>query len=319
MDELSRLSNLIEERNRVKNKMTAIIGQAAQLRYVGDYIAAAIFDLTLHPVGSKNRIGDGYFTAGPLAGQSVEVKWHSREEYELDIDTAALPDYYLVFNGPRVSTDESRRSLHQWAIGRVHLFQTSALLDTLPQRTHKAKEPVSAGKAQWDDAELYPTPHNTLLALTDAQRAQLSLFAPDRLIPTTPAKTSSYNGHRAASAEPAQSNRSEDAAPILLAHYRFTVDLLPEEDGAFTLWVPELGVGESGKTIREVRQALVEAVRAYIWQYQGRYGAWKDIPEKREQLPYVLRAFLARDDQDLLTMLLESVPRPDATPESAGA
>jgi len=318
VDELSRLSNLIEERNRVKNNMTAIIGQPAQRGYVGNYIAAVIFGLTLHPPGSESRIGDGYFTAGLLAGQSVEVRWHSREGYRLDVDLAALPDYYLVFNGPPVSTSEVQRSHQQWAIGRVRLFQTSALLDMLPQPTHKAKVSVSAGKAQWDNAELYPTPHNTLLALTDVQRAQLNLFAPDRLISATPAKRSSYNGYRAATAEPAQSNRPEDSAPIL-AHHRFTVDLLPEEEGAFTLWVPELSVGESGKTIKEARQALVEAVRAYIQQYVGRYSAWKDIPEKREQLPYVLRTFLAHDDQDLLTMLLESVPRPDATPESVGA
>lgn len=209
MDELSRLAHLIEEHNRVKSEMTSIIGRPAQRGYVGDYIAAVIFGLTLHPSGSENRIGDGYFTAGPLAGQSVEVRWHSREGYRLDIDPAALPDYYLVFNGPPISTSELQRSPPQWAIGRVHLFQMSALhdlLDALPQRGHKANVAISVEKVRWDDAELYPRAHNAFFALTDAQQAQLSLFAPDRLIALTPAKTPLSNGHRATGDGSVQSN-----------------------------------------------------------------------------------------------------------------
>src|ERR1700752_1854484 len=100
--------------------------------------------------------------------------------------------------------------------------------------------------------------------------------------------------------------------------YRFTVDLLPEEDGAFTLWIPELGVGESGATIREARQALVSAVRAYVLHYWDRYAAGQHIPEKKEQWPYVLRLSLARNDQELLALLLETVPRAEATREPAG-
>ncbi len=109
----------------------------------------------------------------------------------------------------------------------------------------------------------------------------------------------------------------EDLARML-TNFRFTVDLLPEEEGAFTLWVPQLSVGESGKAIREARQALVEAVRAYVRQYWDRYDAWQHIPEKREQWPYVLRASLAHDDRELLTMLLESIPRSEVMPESVG-
>src|SRR5437016_3752964 len=37
----------------------------------------------------------------------------------------------------------------------------------------------------------------------------------------------------------------EDLA-LMLRRYRFTLDVLPEDDGSFTLWVPELGVGASG-------------------------------------------------------------------------
>lgn len=108
----------------------------------------------------------------------------------------------------------------------------------------------------------------------------------------------------------------EDLARML-EQYRFSVDLLPEEEGAFTLWIPELGVGESGATIRKARQALTAAVRAYVQHYWDRYDAWRHIPDKSAQWPYILRLSLARDDRELLSMVLEATPRPDATPEPA--
>jgi len=78
-------------------------------------------------------------------------------------------------------------------------------------------------------------------------------------------------------------------------------------------------VGESGKTIKEARGALVDAVRAYVQQYWKRYDAWQHIPDKSAQWPYVLRLSLAHDDQEFLAMLIESVPRPDAISEVVDA
>jgi hypothetical protein len=111
---------------------------------------------------------------------------------------------------------------------------------------------------------------------------------------------------------------SRDDLIRTLDRYRLSVELLPEEDGAFSLWVPELAVGESGSTIREARQNLVSAVRAYILHYWDRYAAWQHIPEKKAQWPYVLRLSLAGSDQELLSLLLESVPRPDVSSATAG-
>src|SRR5579864_1183229 len=90
---------------------------------------------------------------------------------------------------------------------------------------------------------------------------------------------------------------ARDDLARMLDGYRFTVELLPEEDGAFTLWIPELSVGESGNTIKEARQALVTAVRGYVQHYWDRYAAWQHIPDKQAQWPYVLRLSLAHDDQ----------------------
>jgi Antitoxin of toxin-antitoxin, RelE / RelB, TA system len=106
----------------------------------------------------------------------------------------------------------------------------------------------------------------------------------------------------------------EDLA-LMLRRYRFTLDVLPEDDGSFTLWVPEVGIGESGKTLHEARRALLDAVRAYVRQYWNRYEVWRHIHDKSAQWPYILRLSLAQNDQELLGMLLESVPQPPTAQE----
>jgi hypothetical protein len=105
----------------------------------------------------------------------------------------------------------------------------------------------------------------------------------------------------------------------MLSRYRFGMELLPEEDGSFALWIPELELGESGATIKEARQALLAAVRAYVLQYWDRYEAWQHIPAREAQWPHILRLSLAHDDQGLLSILLEGVPRPVTAPDPAGA
>jgi hypothetical protein len=112
---------------------------------------------------------------------------------------------------------------------------------------------------------------------------------------------------------------SRDDLARSLSQYRFVIELLPEEDGAFTLWVPELGIGESGPSIKSARAALVASVRAYVQHYWDRYAAWQHIPEKAAQWPYVLRLSLAQSDDEIAALLLESVPRPDQVRQPIGA
>ena len=63
----------------------------------------------------------------------------------------------------------------------------------------------------------------------------------------------------------------------------------------------------------------MDATRAYVQQYWNRYDAWQHIPDKSAQWPYVLRLSLAHSDQEILAMLLESVPHAEATPEPVEA
>ena len=85
------------------------------------------------------------------------------------------------------------------------------------------------------------------------------------------------------------------------------VNVIPEETGEFSLWVPELNVGAHGETLAEARGALLSAVRSYVQHYFVRWDVYRYVDETAEQLPYVMRLSLAEDDKDLARLLFGSV------------
>lgn len=177
MDELHHLAQLLNERNEIDAQIAAIIRRPAWAGHIGEYVASRIFDITLHPSAS-NKGSDGHFNTGPLAGRSVNVKWYGKMERLLDVNLDAIPDYYLVFAGPSAPAMSSRDGDRPWVISSVYLFGAPALLQSLRSGKAKVGIATSVKKAMWDEAEIYPQQHNSHLLLTDAQHAQLALFAP---------------------------------------------------------------------------------------------------------------------------------------------
>src|SRR6266571_6582209 len=100
MDDLTSLASLIKEKNVVDTRIASIIGRPAQVGHAGEYIAATIFGVRLHPSAS-HRGSDGYFINEPLAGQTVNIKWYLKHENVLDLNPRNPPDYYFVLTGPR--------------------------------------------------------------------------------------------------------------------------------------------------------------------------------------------------------------------------
>jgi hypothetical protein len=96
---------------------------------------------------------------------------------------------------------------------------------------------------------------------------------------------------------------SRAAVERMLSRYRFHVDVIPEDEGGFTLWLRELDVGATGATLREARQALLSAVRAYAADYIHNFDFYRHLPDRVGKEPYVLRASLAGDDAELIGML----------------
>ncbi|MHB0869009.1 MAG: hypothetical protein ACYC66_14495 [Chloroflexota bacterium] len=89
----------------------------------------------------------------------------------------------------------------------------------------------------------------------------------------------------------------------VLAAYPFQVDVLPEEGGGFTLWLKELNVGGTGRTLREARGDLLFAVRSYVRDYLEQFDFYRHLPDLAAQEPHVLRLSLAKDDAELVAML----------------
>lgn len=70
MNDLAELADLIKEKNEVDGKIANMIGRPVQVGHAGEFIAAAIFGIQLHPSASYGS-SDGFFLRVPLTGHSV--------------------------------------------------------------------------------------------------------------------------------------------------------------------------------------------------------------------------------------------------------
>ena len=162
----------------IDNQIAALLGRPAERGHTGEYIAAAIFGITLEE-SAVNKGSDGIFTAGALAGRSVNVKWYGKQFGLLDINPDGGTDYYLVLTGPKSTALSSRGSTNPWVISYVFLFDAAKLNIVLQTRGVKIGIDTSVVIEQWRQAEIYPEQNNLLLPLNDDQKKQLALFAPE--------------------------------------------------------------------------------------------------------------------------------------------
>jgi hypothetical protein len=175
MKEIARLAELIRTRNAVDGEIAALTGRPALIGHVGEYIAARVFRIALAESAAQKGI-DGHFVDGPLARASVNIKWYGKHEGILDMTPDFLPEYYLVLTGPRATSMSSRWGTRPWLIDFVFLFDAPNLLAQLRSRRVKIGIATSVAREFWHAAEVYPTPTNRQLILTDEQRNALALF-----------------------------------------------------------------------------------------------------------------------------------------------
>lgn len=112
---------------------------------------------------------------GRLKGQTLNVRWHLKQEGLLDMTASTALDY-LVLAGPRSTVLTSLDSHRPWRIDHVYLFHAPTL--SAEQRARGVKTGVAASvrKSQWDAAEIYPVPSNRLPTLSERQTGLLRLF-----------------------------------------------------------------------------------------------------------------------------------------------
>jgi len=169
-DDLERLAGLVRIKNKADAAIAELIGRPSAPGNVGEFVAAAVFAIQLTPSGSHPGY-DGVFTAGHLAGKTVNIKTYSRHESVLDISPHPC-DYYLIMTGPA-----DQAPVLPWVIDSVFMFERERLLAVLRARKVKIGIATSVRKADWETARVFPPQRASPLRLSESQLAQLALFS----------------------------------------------------------------------------------------------------------------------------------------------
>jgi hypothetical protein len=175
MADLKTLADLVHEHNRVNGRISAVVGRPPAIGHVGEFIASRIFGIELQ-LGASAKGIDGHFKGGKLAGKSVNIKWHTKNDGLLDMREDALPDFYLVMTGPKTAAASSGRETGPWVIEYVYLVGAEPLVRELRKRGIEPAEATSVRRADWEMCELYPKPRCPYLTLTEEQKALIGLF-----------------------------------------------------------------------------------------------------------------------------------------------
>jgi hypothetical protein len=183
VEDLTHLADLIRINNYVNGRISQIIGRPANTGALGEHIAAAFFDIDLHP-NAVAKASDGIFRSGTFTGRTVNVKCYSRFGGLLDLvasgEPTAHPDTYLILAGPVPKSATTRGTQAPLVIASVYLFEAASLLNELLDRPKPLMPGIATSirKHLWQAAMIYPEHVNQALVLRDEQIAALRLFAP---------------------------------------------------------------------------------------------------------------------------------------------
>lgn len=171
------VSELLARRNAIDASLARIIGRPVASGHLGEWIAAAIFDIELENSASARGI-DGRFRTGALAGRTVNIKWYMAHQGLLDTTDAPGLDYYLVLAAPVTQAGSSRGASRPWCIDSAYLFDARQLWAEQDARGVKRGVASSVTKQQWAAALIYPRASSRLITVSTEQAALLALFRP---------------------------------------------------------------------------------------------------------------------------------------------
>ena len=81
----------------------------------------------------------------------------------------------------------------------------------------------------------------------------------------------------------------------LLSKYRFTAARFTEDDGSVTLSLNEIDLIENAPTEAEARHLLAESIMEYANEYYEQFALWSSAPNRKDHVPFVLKALLTDD------------------------
>ena len=111
------LADLLRRRNDLDAEIASVTGRPALPGHIGEFIAAEVFGIDLHPSATHTG-SDGTFRTGSLAGRTVNVKLYGFQEGILDVKVQDPPEFYLVLTGDKRSAANSRPGLPRGPILR---------------------------------------------------------------------------------------------------------------------------------------------------------------------------------------------------------
>lgn len=81
----------------------------------------------------------------------------------------------------------------------------------------------------------------------------------------------------------------------ILGFFQFTANKYIEEDDSVTLSLNEIELVENGWSEKEAKMKLAEEILEYSLDYYENFHSWSMAPNRRQHIPYILKALILRD------------------------
>ena len=66
----------------------------------------------------------------------------------------------------------------------------------------------------------------------------------------------------------------------------------------------EFGISETGRDVEEAKLLLAEAILKYASQFYSDFSYWSGVPNRKQQIPYVLRAIIEETPEKIRELII---------------
>jgi len=95
-----------------------------------------------------------------------------------------------------------------------------------------------------------------------------------------------------------------DTMLALLERYTLTIKKYIEEDGSITLSLNEIDLIENAKNEEDAKRKLGKAILEYASDYYNDYELYSKSPNRKNQLPYIIKALIIDDPERIGNLLV---------------
>lgn len=94
-----------------------------------------------------------------------------------------------------------------------------------------------------------------------------------------------------------------DLLKMVLSKFTFNPEILPEEDGSFTLALDQLELYTNSNSLDNATLDLIQDLKTYAQDYSARPQLFLQAPNRKSHFPYVLRVLLCENDEEIRRLL----------------